>query len=233
MVTQQKWYELGRKVVNAYSKACLTMEVEYSAPLPDGAFILAANHPTSCEPIFLPTLMRRPMSIMISESVFSIAGVGAYLRAAGHIKVVRGSGMATLSQALRKLEVGIPVAIFPEGGLSPLSGGYLKPHSGAVRLALAANVPIVPVGIALDRTRIRPVNFMLGGKPETAHIYTSGQMAFTVGAPMRLAGDVNNWREVERLSEQMMDAIKMQACASAWRLAQSQVIFASAWSGEC
>lgn len=232
MFTEQQWYKAGRKLIGAYRSAFLDLNINRNAPLPNGAFVLAANHPTSCEPVFLPALIQRPMSIMISESVFHVPLVREYLRASGHIKVAHGAGIATLSQALHKLEAGVPVAIFPEGGLSPLSGGFLKPHSGAVRLALAANVPIVPLGIAVDRTRIRPVNFMLGGKKETAHVYLTGQMTFTLGAPMQLMGDVNDWREVERLSEQMMDEIKSLACQSAWHLAQTQSMVVRAWSSE-
>lgn len=218
MVTETQWYEIGRKMLEVYSRVFLQMDRTYNAPLPSGAFVMSANHPTSMEPAFLPLLMQRPMSIMISKSVFSIPGVGAYLRAAGHITVVRGSGLATLSQALRSLEAGRPVAIFPEGGLSPLRGGFLRPHSGAVRLALGANVPIVPVGIAVERSRIHPITFSLAGNKEVAHFYLSGRMVFNVGVPMTLEGDANDWQQVERLSRQMMDEVQSLACAADARL---------------
>ena len=103
-------------------------------------------------------LIGEPMSILITESCFKLPGLGAFLRAAGHVPVVSGSGKAALDEGIRLLRAGRTVGIFPEGVLSPLDqlgrGGCYAPHTGVARLALATGAPVIPVGISLDPARI-------------------------------------------------------------------------------
>ncbi|MEJ2520858.1 MAG: 1-acyl-sn-glycerol-3-phosphate acyltransferase, partial [Desulfuromonadales bacterium] len=60
----------------------------------------------------------------------------------------KGSDQAivTIATALpiAELRLGESIAIFPEGNLSPLSGGCHAPRSGVARLALTTGAPVIP-----------------------------------------------------------------------------------------
>ena len=84
------------------------------------------------------------------------------------------------------------MAIFPEGAINPLNGGFHHPHTGAARPALSTGAPVIPVGIGLQRERIRLVETEMEGKPEVTTGYLGGPYAMTVSQPLRFAGDVED-----------------------------------------
>jgi 1-acyl-sn-glycerol-3-phosphate acyltransferase len=139
---------MGRSLLAAYMRLTLDVDIQWHAPLPEGPKILAANHPTTTDPLYILTLLAEPVSVPITAASFDVPGVGSYLRATGHVPAVRGSGGATV-------EAGRTVAIFPEGALRPLGGGLHRPHSGVARVALRTGAPVIAVGIGLQRDRIR------------------------------------------------------------------------------
>jgi 1-acyl-sn-glycerol-3-phosphate acyltransferase len=149
----QRHYALGRQALAFYAAALLKMDIVKHAPLPAGPKIIAANHPTTTDPIWIALITRGPIHLLITEMIFKIPLVGKFVRLAGHIPVVDGKGRMALEAAIRLLQDGKTVGLFPEGALSPLSGGVHPLHTGAARMALAAGVPIVPVGIHLDHSR--------------------------------------------------------------------------------
>jgi 1-acyl-sn-glycerol-3-phosphate acyltransferase len=213
-------YNMGKRLVGIYAKTMLDFEVAYHAPLPNGAKLIIANHPATIDPFLLTLISDKPMSIMVHETLFKVPLFGRYLGAAGHIEVVMGSGMAALSAAMRLLEIGRTVAIFPEGGLSPATG-LAKAHSGAARLALATGAQVIPVGISLDPSRIWLLHTQVDGNPEVARLY-SGAYRMTVGKPMVYSGDVNDWGYVDGVTRQMMDSISTVMRESESRLPESR-----------
>ena len=67
----------------------------------------------------------------------------------GAIKVERGGGRAALAAfdgAIPVLKAGDMVAVYPEGTRSP-DGRLYRGRTGVARLAVAAGVPIIPVGM--------------------------------------------------------------------------------------
>ncbi|MDX2140875.1 MAG: lysophospholipid acyltransferase family protein [Chloroflexota bacterium] len=213
-----KLYHTGRKLVDGFAHWMYDLDIVYHSPLPLGAKIFAPNHPTTTDPFLITKLIETPISIMIHDTLFKVPVFGRYLQAAGHIRVVSGNGMAVLSAAMRKLEADIPVAIFPEGGISPRDGSLLAGHSGMARLALATGAPIIPVGIALDRSQIRCIETTVDGKAEVARWYAKGPYAITVGKPMVFNGDANNWNYVNAVTAQIMQNITALAWESTQRL---------------
>ena len=165
----------GRQIAGLYGKALLNVQVEWQASLPSGPKIIAANHPTTTDPFLLMGLIGEPMSILITESCFKLPGLGAFLRAAGHVPVVSGNGKAALDEGIRLLRAGRTVGIFPEGVLSPLDqlgrGGCYAPHTGVARLALATGAPVIPVGISLDPARIVFRDTLIDGVTEHVRWY--------------------------------------------------------------
>ena len=217
-------YWSGRSVVDAYTRLVLDMDVVWSAPLPQGPKIVAVNHPTTTDPFYMLAVIPEQMSLLITDMAFAVPGFGRYLRAAGHIPVIRGNGRLAFEQARQQLEAGRTVGIFPEGALSPLRKdmGFHRARTGVARLALSTGAPIVPVGIALDQKRIRVSTAEAGGWSETARWYLGGPYALTVGEAMVCAGNVQDWDHVRSVSKRVMHRIARLSRVSAQRLGRSR-----------
>jgi 1-acyl-sn-glycerol-3-phosphate acyltransferase len=112
-----------------------------------GGAVIAANH-TSYWDFFTvgrgPYLgWGRPVRILAKESLFRVPMFGAVMRRAGHIPVHRGAGAPALASAVEALRAGELVLVLPEQTISP-SFELLPFRPGAVRMAAAAGVPLVP-----------------------------------------------------------------------------------------
>ncbi|MCC6612341.1 MAG: 1-acyl-sn-glycerol-3-phosphate acyltransferase [Anaerolineae bacterium] len=216
---QQSLYRQGRWWVGLMAATRYDLNIDRHAIIPTGAKIIAVNHPTTTDPFLITRLIDEPMSILVHDTVFRVPGLGQYLRAAGHIRVVPGDGVRALSAAMRRLEQGKTVTIFPEGGISP-ADGLKEPRTGAARLALASGAPVIPVGIHLDRNRITYKETTIDGQPELIRWYPNGPYYMTVGKPMVFHGDVNDRVYVNRVATQIMQNISMLAWESERRLAE-------------
>jgi 1-acyl-sn-glycerol-3-phosphate acyltransferase len=222
IIAEKISYRLGRSVVDLYARAMLKMDIEWRAPLPDGPKILAANHPTTTDPFLIMLSAPEQVSVLVTEGCFEVPVFGRILRKSGHMPAVRNSGGRTVREAMRLLRSGRTVAIFPEGALSPLEGGgglgFCEPHTGVARMALSARVPVIPVGIYVQREHIRFTEMGLKGEPVTARWYVRGPYVVTVGKPMAFEGDVEDREAVRSVSKQVMRGIIHLAGESAQRV---------------
>ncbi len=112
-----------------------------------GGAVIASNH-TSFWDFFTtgrgPYLtLGRPVRILAKASLFQAPIFGGIMRRAGHIPVHRASGRAALSSAIDALRRGELVLVLPEQTISP-TFELLPFKPGAARMAIAADVPIVP-----------------------------------------------------------------------------------------
>jgi 1-acyl-sn-glycerol-3-phosphate acyltransferase len=221
VLNEKDFYRLGRSVVDLYAMATLKMDVQWRAPLPDGAKILAANHPTTTDPFLIMLLASEQVSVLVTEGCFQIPVFGRLLLESGHVPVVRNGGGATVEAARRLLAEGRTVAIFPEGAISPVDGSVHQSHSGVARLAVSSGAPVIPVGIGLNRRHIHRIKTEVDGKPEVVTWYLGGHYAMTVGRPLRFEGDVNDWAYVRSVSGKIMQHIARLARESDRRVAQA------------
>jgi 1-acyl-sn-glycerol-3-phosphate acyltransferase len=215
-------YRSGRRVVDAYTRLMLDMDIVQHAPLPEGPKIIAANHPTTTDPILITILEEDQMSILISETLFKVPVFGRYLRQAGHVPVVAGNGRAAFEAARQLLKEGQTIGIFPEGAISPPDGGFHKAHTGAARLALSTGATVIPVGIHLQRERIRLIETEVDGKIEVGTWYLRGPYTMVVGEPMHFAGDVEDREHVRSVSDQIMRRIIYLAEQGRQRMKEAQ-----------
>lgn len=198
-------YWFSRPVVRTYTGAMLQMNVMLHEKLPRGPKIIAANHPSTTDPFFVAAMTRQQVYIMINDLLFQVPFLGTYLRRSGHIPVKSGNG--SLKVALERLAEGKTIIIFPEGNLSPIEGGFLAPRSGVARLALASGAPVIPVGIHLNRSLIRPIRSTVKGQVEYGYWYLSGPYHMTAGYPLYLKGDPENRPYVKNVAENIMHHI--------------------------
>jgi len=115
----------------------LDMDIHQKSPFPAGAKIIAPNHPSTTDPFFVAAMLGSQSHILIKDVLFNVPLLGTYLQQSGHIKVAAGHGQEAIDRALELLKAGKTIMIFPEGKISPLSGGYNKARSGVARLAIA------------------------------------------------------------------------------------------------
>ncbi|KAF0109003.1 MAG: 1-acyl-sn-glycerol-3-phosphate acyltransferase [Anaerolineaceae bacterium] len=210
-------YLVGRIVITAYVRLMLKMDVRWHEKMPDGPVLYAANHPSTTDPIFIHTLTRKPMSIMIHNRVFTIPFLGAYMKKMGHVRVIPGQGEQVLEEARRTLASGRSVVIFPEGLISPVDG-FHEPRSGVARLALQCKVPVVPLGIYLPEKNCKRVSATFEGEPDLITWYLHGPYAITVGKALRFFGDANDKPLVKTIAENVMGHIRALVSESRQRV---------------
>ncbi len=213
------WYGLGRMAVDAISHILFNLDVVYLSPLPSGAKLLGANHPTTIDPVLMTTLVPEQVSILIHETLFKVPGLGKSLAASGHIPVFTNNGRQSLEDGIEILKAGRTVGIFPEGAISPVEGGMARVHTGAARLALSTGVPVIPVGIALEKDSIKRIKTVVDGQVEVGTWYFHGAYVITVGKPMWFLGDPHNRELVHEVTAQIVKRIAELSQKSAQRLA--------------
>ncbi len=201
------FFRLGLPVIDLYENLMFDIDIRRQKPLPVGPKILVSNHPTTTDPFLILEIAPEPVRILIEERLFQVPLFGTYLHLAGHIPVLQGNGRTAYDAALRTLRERKSVALYPEGAISPLEGGTRRPRTGAARLALESGAPIVPIGVALDRSRIRLIETKVKNEPALGTWYFHGPYAITVGSPMVFHGNVEDRERVDSISDDIMDRI--------------------------
>ena len=128
-----------------------------------GGAILASNHLSFSDSIFLPLKVRRPVTFLAKSDYFTGKGVkGALIRwffkATGQLPIDRSGGKASedsLNTGLGVLERGLLLGIYPEGTRSPDSKLY-RGRTGIARMVLEAKVPVIPVAM-IDTEKVQPI----------------------------------------------------------------------------
>ena len=137
--------------------------------VPDGGCVIAPSHISNLDvwAVGLPLFPRRYLRFMAKAELFNPL-VGPIVRAAGAFRVRRGAhDREAIQTAVELCRDGHAVVIFPEGTRRK-KGARKKwrprAHTGAARIALAASVPLVPVGIVgTDKlSRLGPIHVAFG-----------------------------------------------------------------------
>src|SRR4051812_48784981 len=126
-----------------------------------GGVIIAANHQTYIDPFWVGSQVRRPVRFLAWDAAFNWPVVGYFLKLFGAWPLqLEGGDPTPIRRTLQWIREGGAVVIFPEGGRGNPDGGMRKCKAGAVRMALEAGVPILPVTIRGGH-RVWPSTFRL------------------------------------------------------------------------
>ena len=109
-----------------------------------GAVIIAANHSGWADGPLMIGCTPRGTHILIKIEMFRSA-IGWIFRLSGQIPVDRGNGRPALATALKVLERGGVVGIFPEGSRGRGDGSSQR--AGVAWLAVHSGAPVVPVAM--------------------------------------------------------------------------------------
>ncbi len=127
-----------------------------------GPVILASNHRSFLDSIFIPLIVRRRVTFVAKAEYFDDPKTAWFFRAVGQIPIRREGGSASegaLSAATDVLESGGVFGIYPEGTRTR-DGLLHKGKTGVARLALGTGAPIVPVGL-IGTDECQPTNAKL------------------------------------------------------------------------
>lgn len=113
-----------------------------------GGAVVAINHTGYLDFTFagLPFYRHKPRRLtrfMAKQEVFDHKVTGPIMRKLRHIPVDRASGAASFDAAVQALKAGELVGVYPEATISR-SFELKEFKSGAARMAIAADVPIIP-----------------------------------------------------------------------------------------
>jgi len=134
---------------------------------PEGPVLLVANHQSFSDSIFMPLLTPRPVKFLAKAEYFTGGGLkgrlsAGFFRGVGSVPIDRSGARAAdaaLRTALRLLEQGQIVGLYPEGTRSP-DGRLYKGRTGAARIALTAGCPVLPCAIA-GTEKVQPTGKMM------------------------------------------------------------------------
>ena len=112
-------------------------------------FLIAANHQTYVDPVWICLPMRRRLRFMAFDQAFNWRIIGPLISYLGAFPVSMevGGTLKAMKAALSSLRDGAALTVFPEGAREFADGELLPFKTGAVRIALQAGVPILPVTI--------------------------------------------------------------------------------------
>nr|WP_244515358.1 lysophospholipid acyltransferase family protein [Actinopolyspora xinjiangensis] len=167
------------------------MEGAHHVPESGGA-ILVSNHLAVADSFLMPLMLPRRVTFLAKREYFTGKGIiGALKRTffsgVGQVPIDRSSGaaaQAALDTGIRLLREGRLLGVYPEGTRSP-DGRLYKGKTGVARMALEADVPVIPV-VTIGTEKVNP----LGSK-----IWRPYSVRVRVGEPLDfsryegLAGD--------------------------------------------
>jgi 1-acyl-sn-glycerol-3-phosphate acyltransferase len=150
-----------------------------------GPVIVAANHISDADPFVLADFLLgcgRHAHFLAKRALFTVPGVGWFLRKSLMIPVRRGSAVAAnaLTEATASLRAGAAVGIYPEGEESldptywPMTG-----QPGVAALAYETGAPVIPV-VVWGTQHIR-------GRTRSAHLWPRSHVSVWAGEPVDLS----------------------------------------------
>jgi 1-acyl-sn-glycerol-3-phosphate acyltransferase len=133
----------------------------------DGAVILASNHLSFVDSVFLPLVLDRRVVFLAKSDYFTGKGLRGWLTklffvGTGQLPIDRSGGKASeasLNTGLRVLADGLALGIYPEGTRSP-DGIMYRGRTGVARMILESGAPVVPVAM-IDTEKVMPIGTKL------------------------------------------------------------------------
>ncbi len=147
----------------------------------EGGAILASNHLSFSDSIFLPLVVRRRVTFLAKADYFTGSGLkgrltAGFFRGVGQLPIDRSGGQASeaaLQTGLKLLRNGELLGLYPEGTRSP-DGRLYRGKTGVARMALEAKVPVLPV-VMVGTDKVQPIGRKI------PHL---GRVGVVIGAPL-------------------------------------------------
>jgi 1-acyl-sn-glycerol-3-phosphate acyltransferase len=165
-----------------------------------GPVILASNHQSFIDSVFLPLVVPRRVTFVAKAEYFESHKTAWFLRAVGMIPLKRDGGPASaraLAAAAEVLQSGGILGIYPEGTRSP-DGRLYRGHTGAARLSKQCAAPIIPVA-QFGTAQVQPIGSMW---PKLFR-----RVEIKMGPPLRSDASGESSNDLRQFTDQLMTAI--------------------------
>ena len=114
----------------------------------EGGVLIASNHQSYLDPFLIGVPIKRPLRFLAWNEALEWPVAGKMMKLMGAWPLqIQGSDPAAIRRSIQWLRGGGALVIFPEGGRGLPNGSMVRFKGGAARLALEAEVPILPVTI--------------------------------------------------------------------------------------
>jgi len=181
-------YQLSRIVAGPFLYTLGRPKVIGAEHVPaSGGAILAANHQSMLDSIFLPLVLDRPVTFSAKAEYFSASGPAARL-------------WAWYLKHTNQLREGNLFGIYPEGTRSP-DGRLYRGRAGVGWLALKSGLPVLPVALIGTRRVLPPGHA----------VPRPGRIEIRIGAPLKFGPEITErpaGRARQLIAEQVMVAIR-------------------------
>ncbi|MEU4423117.1 lysophospholipid acyltransferase family protein [Actinoplanes sp. NPDC024001] len=201
-------YSIGKVTVGTALMTGWRPHVEGLEHIPrTGGAIFAGNHLSVADELFLGAVVPRHLAFWAKSDYFTGTGIKGLLNrklmeGLGAIRVERAGGRAALTAfdaAIPALKGGDLVAVYPEGTRSP-DGKLYRGRTGVARLAVAAGVPIIPVGM-LGTEKVQPIGRLY---PKLMR----NTVTIKFGEPIPTVGRSDDRTALRELTDQVMAEIQ-------------------------
>ncbi|KWV29958.1 lysophospholipid acyltransferase family protein [Micromonospora rifamycinica] len=201
-------YTIGKLTVGPTMRLAFRPVVEGLEHVPaSGGAIFAGNHLSVADELLLATVVPRHLAFWAKSEYFTGTGPKGtlsrvVLTGLGAIPVERSGGRAALSAfdaAIPALRAGDLVAVYPEGTRSP-DGRLYRGRTGTARLAVAAGVPVIPVGVT-GTDKAQPIGTRI---PRPGR----GKIVIRFGKPLDFTGRSDDRTSLREMTDEMMAEIQ-------------------------
>jgi 1-acyl-sn-glycerol-3-phosphate acyltransferase len=200
-------YTIGQYTVGPAIRLAMRPAVEGLENIPaSGGAVLAGNHLSVADEYVMGAVVPRHIAFWAKSEYFTGTGLRGWgmrtlMNGLGAIAVNRDGGRAALTAldaAIPALKAGDLVGVYPEGTRSP-DGRLYRGRTGAVRLALLAGVPVIPVGVR-GTDRVQPIG---------SHVPKLGvKVSIKFGKPIDVIGLTMDSATLRAVTDELMMEIQ-------------------------
>lgn len=154
-------FNLIRKVAFIILRCIFFIRVEGKENIPEGPFIICANHRSYLDPVLIILIFDRRVYFMAKSELFRIWWLAPIIKAFGAFPVKRGkSDIGAIKKAIEVIKSGNILGIFPEGKRNRTKEIILKGEKGVATIIKATGAKVLPVSISgkivpFGRIRVR------------------------------------------------------------------------------
>ncbi|MGV7106612.1 lysophospholipid acyltransferase family protein [Flavobacterium sp. U410] len=188
LVSSEKTYPQFFRVARFWAKFVFWgmgfyYKINWEAPLEKGkSYMLVANHTSMTDIMLMLIVVRKNPFVFVGKKELSKLPIFGFFYKRVCIMVDRSSSKSryqVFERAQKRLQQGLSICIFPEGGVPDDESVVLDEFKdGAFRLAIEHQIPIVPISF-IDNKKRFPFRFF-SGKP--------GRMRVVVHKPIATEG---------------------------------------------
>jgi len=174
---------------------------------PTGAAILASNHLSVSDSVFLPASLERPVVFLAKDEYFNGTGLKGrftawFFRSINQLPMDRSGGAKSaqsLASAAGALAEGKLLGIYPEGTRSP-DGRLYRAKLGVAKLALESGAQVIPVAM-IDTHKVQPIG---------RRIPRPGRIGIRIGQPLDFSdrrGQAQDSQVLRQVADEIREAI--------------------------